>query len=146
VVATRIHESIGGDIFEIVAVDPYPTNYDACVKQAKQELAEDYRPELETRVENMESYNVVFIGSPNWWGTIPRPVATFLSAYDFSRKTIVPFCTHEGSRLGRIVADITTLCPESTILNGLAIRGTDVKKAQNEVSAWLRKIGMLEAA
>jgi flavodoxin len=144
VIATQIHESVGGDIFEIVTVDPYPSDYDEVVEQAKQELEEDYRPELETKVENMESYDVVFIGYPNWWGTIPTPVATFLSEYDFSGKTIVPFCTHEGSRLGRTVTDITKLCPQSTILAGLAVRGRDVKNAQNEVSEWLRKIGMKE--
>ncbi len=115
-----------------------------CVEQARRNLKEDYRPELETRVENMESYNVVFIGNPNWWGTIPMPVAAFLSEYDFSGKTIAPFCTHEGSRLGRTVTDITRLCPQSTILDGLAVRGRDVKNAQNEVSEWLRELGMIE--
>jgi len=144
VIATQIHESVGGDIYEIVTVDPYPSDYDEVVKQAKQELEEGYRPELKTKVENMESYDVLFIGNPNWWGTIPMPVATFLTEYDFSGKTIVPFCTHEGSRLGRTVTDITKLCPQSTILDGLAVRGRDVKNAQNEVSKWLRKIGMIE--
>ncbi len=72
------------------------------------------------------------------------PVATFLSEYDFSGKTIAPFCTHEGSRLGRGIMDITKLCPQSTILDGLAVRGRDVKNAQNEVSEWLHKIGMIE--
>jgi len=94
VIANQIHEIVGGDIFEIVAVDPYPSDYDAVVKQAKQELDEDYRPELETKVEIMESYNVVFVGYPIWWSTIPMPVVTFLSQYEFSGKTIVPFCTH----------------------------------------------------
>ncbi|WP_269848646.1 flavodoxin [Methanosarcina horonobensis] len=76
----------------------------------------------------MKSYEAVFIGYPNWWGTIPRPVAAFLSKHDFSGKTIVPFCTHEGSRLGRSITDITRLCPQSTVLNGLAVRGREVKK------------------
>jgi flavodoxin len=144
VIANQIHGRVGGDIFEIVPVDPYPRDYDECVEQARKELREEYRPKLKTKVENMESYNVVFVGHPNWWGTIPRPVATFLSEYDFSGKTIVPFCTHEGSRQGRSVTDIKKLCSKSTILDGLAVRGGDVKKAQNEVSEWLRKIGMKE--
>jgi flavodoxin len=143
VIAHQIHENIGGDIFEIVPVDPYPRDYDAVVEQARKELDKDYRPRLKTKVENMGSYNVVFVGSPNWWGTIPRPVATFLSEYDFSRKTIVPFCTHEGSRLGRTVTDITKLCPQSTVLDGLAVRGSDVKSAQDKVSGWLQEIGMI---
>ncbi len=144
IIANQIRKSVGGDIFEIVAVDPYPSDYDAVVEQARKELREEYRPKLKTKVENMESYNVVFVGYPIWWGTIPMPVATFLSEYDFSRKTIVPFCTHEGSRLGRSVTDIKELCPQSTILDGLAVRGRDVKNAQNEVSGWLRELELIE--
>jgi flavodoxin len=75
---------------------------------------------------------------------MPMPLFTFFSEYNFPGKTIVPFCTHEGSRLGESVEDIRELCPQSTILDGLAVRGRDVKKAQNEVSAWLRKIGMIK--
>ncbi len=144
VIANQIRESVGGDIFEIVAVDPYPSDYDAVVEQARKELSEEYRPKLKTKVENMESYNVVFVGYPIWWGTIPMPVATFSSEYDFSGKTIVPFCTHEGSHLGRSVTDIKELYPQSTILDGLAVRGRDVKNAQNEVSGWLRELELIE--
>lgn len=143
-IANQIHENVGGSIFEIVTVDPYPTDYDEVVKKAKQERESDYKPTLETKIENIEPYEVVFIGYPNWWGTIPMPVVSFLSEYDLSGKIIVPFCTHEGSRLGRSVTDITKLCPKSTILDGLAIRGRDVKNAQNEVSEWLLGIGINE--
>jgi flavodoxin len=138
----QIHEYVGGDVFEIVSIDPYPIDYDEVVEQARKEFKRDYRPGLKTKVENMDLYNVIFVGYPNWWGTIPMPVATFLSEYDFSGKTIVPFCTHEGSTLGRSVADIKGLCPQSTILEGLAIRGGDVKNARNKVSGWLRELGM----
>ncbi len=96
-IANQIHESVGGDIFEIQTVDPYPSNYDAVVKQAKQEKEWGYKPALKTKIENIESYDVIFIGSPIWWGTIPQPVVTFLSEYNLSGKTIVPFCTHAGS-------------------------------------------------
>ncbi len=143
-IANQIHECVGGDIFEIVTVDPYPDDYDTVVDQARQEQEDDYRPELATEVEHMDSYNVVFIGYPNWWGTMPMAVFTFLEGYDFSGKTIVPYCTHEGSRLGRSVKDITKLSSQSTILDGLAVRGGDVKNAQNEVSEWLREIGMIK--
>ena len=144
VIANQIHEKVGGDIFEIVTVNPYPTDYDAVVDQAKQEQEDNYRPQLKTKVENMDSYDVVFIGYPNWWGTMPMSVFTFLEEYDFSGKTIIPFCTHEGSGLGRSVEDTTELCPQSTILDGLAIRGSSVETAQDDVSEWLRKIGMAE--
>jgi flavodoxin len=137
-----IHENIGGDLFEIVPVDLYPADYDAVVEQARKELSEKFMPGLKTKVENMDSYNVIFIGYPNWWGTVPRPVAAFLSEYDLSGKTIVPFCTHEGSALGRSVADIKGLCSQSTILEGLPVRGSDVKNAKNKVSGWLRELGM----
>ncbi len=139
-IANQIHKSVGGDIFEIKAVKPYPNDYDAVVKQAKQELDSGYKPALETRIENIKSYDFVFIGYPNWWGTIPAPVRTFLSEDDFSEKTIVPFCTHGGSGLGRSVTDISKLCPKSTLLDGVGIWGREVKTAQNKVSGWLRKI------
>ena len=139
-IANQIHKSVGGDIFEIQAVKPYPGDYDECVEQAKQELKEGYRPKLKTIVKNIESYDVVFIGYPCWWSTIPAPVVTFLSKYDLSGKTVVPFCTHEGSGLGHSVSDISKLCPKSTLLESLAIRGSNVKTAQSEVSGWLRKI------
>jgi flavodoxin len=144
VIANKIHESVGGDIFKIVTVDPYPTNYMAVVNQAKKEQEENYRPKLKSKVENMDSYNVIFIGYPDWWGTMPMAVFTFLEQYDFSGKTIIPFCTHEGSGLGRSVTDIKKICPKSTILDGLAIRGSDVKKANGDVSNWLRKLGMIK--
>lgn len=140
VIANKIYESVGGDIFQIMIVDPYPTDYNAVVNLAKQEQKNGYRPELSTKVENMDSYDVIFVGYPNWWATMPMAVFTFLEEYDFSGKTIIPFCTHEGSALGRSVDDITELCSRSTILDGLAVRGRDVKNAQNKVSEWLRKI------
>jgi flavodoxin len=143
-IAHLIHEYVGGDVFEIVSADPYPGDYNEVVEQAQKELKQDYRPVLKTKVENMDLYDVIFVGYPNWWGTIPMPVTTFLSEYDFSGKTIVPFCTHEGSALGRSVADIKGLCPQSTILEGLPVRGSDVKNARNKVSGWLRELGMKE--
>jgi len=131
---------VGGDIFEIQSVRPYPGDYDSAVEQARQELDSGYTPALKTKIKTIESYDWVFIGYPVWWGTIPAPVKTFLSEYDFSGKAIVPFCTHEGSGLGRSVTDISKLRPKSTLLDGAAIRGSEVKTAQNKVSAWLRKI------
>jgi flavodoxin len=143
-IANQIHRSVGGDVIEIQSVKPYPHDYDACVKQARQELDSGYKPALKTRIENINSYDLVFIGYPDWWGTTPAPVRVFLTEYDFSGKRIVPFCTHEGSGLGQSVADISRLCPKSTLLNGLAIRGSTAKTAQGKVSEWLRQIGILE--
>ena len=139
-IARQIHQSVGGDIFEIQVVKPYPNDYDSVVEQARQELDSGFKPALKTKIEGIESYDLVFIGSPNWWSTVPAPVRVFLSEYDLSGKTIAPFITHEGSGLGRSVADISKLCPKSTLLEGVAIRGSTVKTAQGKVSEWLRKI------
>jgi len=141
-IANQIHKSVGGDIFEIKSVKPYPNDFDAVVKQARQELESGYKPTLKTKIENIKSYDLVFIGYPNWCSTFPAPVKTFLSEYDLSGKTIVPLCTHEGSGLGRSAMDISKLCPKSTLLDGVAIRGREVKTAQNKVSEWLLELGM----
>jgi flavodoxin len=139
-IANQIHKSTGGDIFEIQTVKPYPDDYDAVVQQAKQELKSGHKPDIKTKIENIKPYDLVFIGYPNWCNTIPAPVMAFLSQYDFSGKTIVPFFTHEGSGLGRSVTDISKLCPKSSLLDGVAIRGSDVKTAQKKLSEWLQKI------
>lgn len=137
-----IREITGGDLFHIEAVNAYPEDYTETTEVAKQELRDNARPELTGHLDSIDSYDVIFLGYPNWWGTVPMPVATFLEEYDFSGKTIVPFCTHEGSGLGRSVTDIGRVCPRSTILEGLAVRGGDVRNAKDDVSEWLRKVGM----
>jgi flavodoxin len=143
-IATQIHERVGGDLFEIVSVDKYPLDYDETVKQARRELDAGHMPKLVSEVENLGLYDVIFIGYPNWWVTIPRPVASFLSKCDSPGRTIAPFCTHEGSQLGRSVEDIAKLCPRSTVLEGLAVRGGDVRSSQDRVNRWLREIGIIE--
>jgi flavodoxin len=143
-IASQIHEMVGGDILELKTVEPYPDEYEAVVKQAKEERKSGFKPPLKTKVENIGSYDVVFVGSPSWWSTIAAPVKTFLSEYDLSGKTIAPFVTHGGSGLGRSVADIAALCPNSTVLDGLAVWGENAKNARNDVSAWLRGLGMKE--
>jgi flavodoxin len=143
VLAQMIQEMTKCDIFQIKTAKPYPLDYKETTDVAGKELREKARPKLSYRVENMTMYKVVFLGYPNWWGTIPMPIATFLSDYDFSGKTIAPFCTNEGSGLGQSVNDIKQLCPQSIILDGLAIRGGTVNKAQNQVSNWLQELGLL---
>ena len=142
VVATMIQEATQGELFHIEAVHVYPEDYTEATEVAKQELRTNARPKLTRHLESLASYDVIFLGYPSWYGTMPMPVFTFLEEYNLSGKTIVPFCTHEGSGLGRSVTDIRKMCPQSTVLEGLAIRGSDVKDAQNEVTGWLRDIGM----
>lgn len=142
VIAETIQVNAGGDIFKIETVETYPDEYNVVVDVAKKEQNANSRPELATRVEDMGSYDIVFVGYPNWWGTIPMGVFSFLEGYDFSGKTIVPFCTHGGSALGRSDRDIKKLCPDSTVLGGLAVSGSSVRNAQSNVSTWLGKLGI----
>jgi flavodoxin len=140
-IAEQIHQAVGGDLFEIKTVNPYPEEYHPTTEAAKQEQESNARPVLAVQVNDMDSYDVVFVGYPIWWGTLPMTLFTFLEQYDFSGKTIIPFCTHEGSALGRSIADIKKLCPRSTVREGLAIRGRNAGNAQSDIAAWLKKIG-----
>jgi flavodoxin len=143
VAAEMIKELTKSNMFRIEALHTYPEDYTETTEVAQQELRADARPQLTGHVERMDSYELVFLGYPIWWATMPMPVCTFLEEYDFSGKTIAPFCTHEGSGLGRSEKDIAKLCTHSTIMDGLAVRGGDVKNARNEVSGWLRKLRII---
>lgn len=141
-VAAHIQSIIPADAVEIQTVTPYPAEYRATTEQAKQELAAGYRPPLSTKIDNLSDYDVIIIGSPNWWGTMAVPMFTFLDSYDLSGKTLALYMTHGGSGLGHSLSDLKRLCPNSTILEGLAIRGGSVGSAQKEVEGWLRKTGL----
>jgi flavodoxin len=141
VIANQIHETVGGDVFRIVTVDPYPGDYNAVVDSAGREQKSNSRPALAEQVANMDPYDVVFVGYPIWWSTMPMAVFSFLEKHDFRGKKIVPFCTHEGSAWGRSIKDIGKICPEAVVLDGLAVRGGNVRTAKKEVQAWLERIG-----
>lgn len=138
--AKQVKEMTGGDLFEIVAAESYPRDYGAVVERAKKELAEKRLPELKEGVEDMTRYGTVFLGYPNWCDAMPRPVAAFLARHDISGKRVAPFCTHEGTGLGRSVAEVRELCPRSMVLHGLAVRGGNAGNAQKEISGWLTNI------
>ncbi len=112
------------------------------MEKAKKEIQADIRPALKNKEENIELYETVYAGSPNWWSTIAPPIATFLSECDLSNKTVIPFCTHGGGGLGRVADDIEKLCPKSTIFNSLEIYGSGGAGAQVKVLSWLSEIGM----
>jgi len=143
IVAKLIQEMSGGNYFHIEAVNSYPKDYTKATEIAQEELGANVRPELTRHVENMGSYDVIFLGYPNWWGTMPMPVFTFLDKYDFSSKIIIPFCTHEGSGLGHSEKDITKLCSKAILLKGFAIHGSSAGSAKNSVSNWLDKINIV---
>ena len=111
VVAKTIQKLAGGDLFRIETIDAYPSDYDEATEVARRELDQNTRPRLAGSVANLGEYAVIFLGYPNWWGTMPMAVFSFLEAYDFSGKTVVPFCTHEGSGMGHSESDIRKLCP-----------------------------------
>ena len=137
-VARQISEATGGDLFEIVPAAAYPAEYGAVVDQAKKEIGGGVRPALKGRLPDVGAYDVIFVGSPCWWATIAPPVATFLTSCDLAGKTVVPFMTHEGSRMGHSEADIRKLCPRSTVPDGLAVRGSAVRNSKDEVGRWVR--------
>ncbi len=141
VVANMIQKITGGDMFHIESVTVYPKDYTETTEVAKYELRAKARPKLTGQVENMGAYDVIFLGYPNWWGTPPMPVFTFLESYDFSGKTIVPFCTHEGSGMGHTEQDIIKACPKANVLKGIAIHGTSASSAESEVSNWIDGLG-----
>ena len=140
-IANLIQQAVGGTLHEIVPEAPYPRSYDATVEQAQREIQAGYKPPLESEFDSVEAYDTVFLGSPNWWSTIAPPVATFLSQHDLSGKNVVPFCTHGGGGLGRIVQEIAELCPRSTVLNCFGVYGSGGADAKARVSAWLGKVG-----
>lgn len=146
-VATQIQQKVGGDLFELKTVHSYPREYRATTNQAKREQEANFRPQLTAELANADAYDLVFIGYPNWWGTLPMAYFTFLERYRFAGKTLIPFCTHEGSGLGRGIGDIKSMCPDATILEGIALRGGGVDNVQGnavrrEVEAWLTAIGV----
>lgn len=142
--AEMAQEITGGDLFFIETAGKYPAEYRRTTDQAKEEQNNDARPELSSHVENMDAYDTILLIYPNWWGTLPQSVFTFLEEYDFSGKTILPLCTHEGSRLGRSEKDIAALCPDAQLLKGLSVKGADAGRARAEVEEWINGSGILE--
>lgn len=137
-------EVSGGDLFLIETVESYPADYRETTDQAKVEQNDNARPALASHVENMDSYDTIILIYPNWWGTLPQPLYTFLEEYDFSGKTIMPLCTHGGSRMGSSENDITSLCPGAILLEGLAVSGSSAMSSRAEVENWINNSGILK--
>lgn len=140
IAARKIQKLTGSDLFQIKTAKSYPEDYTETTNVAQEEQRKNARPELTEIVDNMGAYDVIYIGYPNWYGTMPMAVFTFLEEYDFSGKTIAPFCTHEGSGMGRSVRDINELCPNAKVLSGLAIRGGSVERADKDIANWIKNM------
>lgn len=137
IAAGIIQELTGADVFQIEQMHPYAKEYDECTKQAKEDQQKNARPQLKDYPDTLDAYDVVYLGYPNYWNTMPMAVFTFLEHYDWNGKIIKPFCTHEGSGLGQSVQDIKTLCPGADIEKGLAIYGNSVEKARSQIEQWV---------
>jgi flavodoxin len=138
--ATTIHDKVGGDMFEIVPAKAYPSSYDSCVELAKQEKAEKVRPALKNKVSNLSQYDVIFLGFPVWWYTLPMPVYTFLEGQDFSGKVIVPFMTHGGGGQYNCFSDVAKAAPKAKVLDGLCVSGGMAGSAGSDVDNWLKAL------
>lgn len=140
--AETIGEKTGARVEELELVDPYSDDYNEVLDEAQEDLNNDIHRELKTKIENMEDYDVILLGYPNWWATIPMPIATFLENYDFSGKIIIPFCSHGGGGFGQSIADISKLAPSSRIGEGLSIHYSGGTTLDNNIDTWLQKNGI----
>lgn len=140
IVAELIAEETGGKLFEIEPVKDYPKTYHACVDVAKKEKEAGARPKVKTDIRT-EDFDVIFIGYPNWWGDMPMAVYTFIEKHNWQGKTVIPFCTHEGSGLSGTDRSLGETCKGATIGKGLAMRGAtaqnDREQARKAVKAWI---------
>ena len=140
-----IQEATGGDLFSIQVTEPYSSDYDQCLDRAADEKAENARPALSTSVSDMEDYDMVFLGYPDWWATCPMAVFTFLDSYDFTGKTVIPFCAHGTSGLAASVRDIRAALPDVTVLDAVGVQrpgmDTPLDTAEAAVQEWLDELG-----
>ena len=132
----------GGDLFSIRTSVVYPADGGELIDYAAQEQEENARPELTTHIENLDGYDTIFIGYPNWWADLPMAVYSFFDEYDFSGKTIIPFNVHNGSRFSRTIQTIQELEPDATVLeDGFTVSKQTVAEAAEDVAAWLEGLG-----
>lgn len=140
-IAEQIQNIVGGNLFEIEPEQGYSSDYDVCEAKANKEVKEGYRPKLAVECEKVDYYDVVFIGTPNWFNTMAPPVATFLYENNMSGKTIIPFCTNGGGGLGNVISDIRTFCNDANVLDSLEIYESGGKNAEPKIIKWLEKNG-----
>ena len=137
VIAEYIQELTGADLFKVDPAVEYPEDYMKCIDVAKKEMQTNARPEIKESINDISDYDTIFIGFPNWWGTLPMPMFTQLEQLDFTGKTVKPFVTHEGSGFGSSEKDIKKLCSGAEIKKGLSIPGAEVYDAKDIVRSWL---------
>ncbi|MCM1194119.1 MAG: flavodoxin [Lachnospiraceae bacterium] len=140
-IAQIIQRETGGDLFSIETVQEYPTTHEPLLEFAYEEKSDNARPELASHIENADSYDVIFLGFPNWNADLPMPLYTFLEEYDFSGKRIIPFTTHGGSGFSRTIQTISELQPDAAVISeGLSISRNNVPGAENDVVDWVNSL------
>lgn len=143
-IAQLIQQQTGGDLFRIETVQEYPGSHDPLLEFAYNERAEGARPELAAQMENLDSYDIIFLGYPNWNADLPMPLYTLLEQTDLSGKTIVPFTTHGGSGFSRTIQTIQELQPNATVVSdGLSISRNSVAQAESDVASWVSGLGLI---
>ena len=136
-IAYEIQRQTGAEIFEIEPENSYSENYNTVLREAQRDQRKQARPKLKNHVKNFDSYDTIILGYPNWWASIPMPIASFLEEYDFSGKTIMPFCSHGGGRFGQTLTAIAKLAPKAFITDGLSIHYSGGGTLKNDVTQWL---------
>ena len=136
-VAEEIHKQVGGDIVEIVPATPYSETYSVTLAKAKAEQVANAHPAISTKIADFDKYDVVFLGYPNWWGSFPMPVATFVETYKLDGKTVAPFFTHGGGGEQRCLSDLQKLAPNAKFTQDLVLSGSSAKNAQGEIKSWV---------
>ena len=143
VVCNIINELISADSFRIEMKEPYSPVYMTCIDEAKKDLRANARPELVTMPDSIDEYDNIILAFPNYWGTMPMAVFTFLESFDFTGKTIIPLCTNEGSGMGSSERDIKKTCPGADVRKGLAITGSQAANSKGSVEKWLKANGLM---
>ncbi len=143
-IAREIQRQTGAYLFEIELVNPYSTNYNTVLDQAQRDQKAQARPEIKNKVDDIAQYDTIIIGYPNWWASIPMPIASFLEEYDLSGKTIMPFCSHGGGRFGQSLTAIAKLAPDSPMTEGLSVSYSGCSSLSSDVTAWLSRNGVID--
>lgn len=142
VMAHMIAEASGGELFSIRTAEPYPDNYNDTIDVGENEKNNGIHPELSTHIENLDQYDTVFVGFPNWWYGMPMVMYSFFDEYDFSGKTVIPFCTSGGSAFSDAIEEIKDMEPDADVLDGLHIGGSSVTDAESRVNEWVAELGL----
>lgn len=137
--AEFIQKAVSGDLFEVQTVSSYSEDYHACTKEAAQELKDNARPKLAHYLDNIDSYENIFVCGPCWWGTFPMPVFSLLERLDFTGKKVMALMTHEGSGLGNSERDLRKICKGARFGSGMAVHGADSAKAEKAIAEWAKK-------